>query len=69
MKLDRHMPDSGCETPNLLCVCPANVLFSEAQRKSMLSTIPLAVVRVLTLHCLAVAKAGGISFCFSALQQ
>lgn len=35
----------------------------------MLSVIPLAVLRVLTLHCSAVAKAGGISFCFSALWQ
>lgn len=35
----------------------------------MLSAIPLAMLSVLTLHCLAVAKAGGNSFCFSALWQ
>lgn len=35
----------------------------------MLSAIPVAVVCVLTLHCLAVAKAGCNSFCFSALKQ
>lgn len=35
----------------------------------MLSAVPLAVLCVLTLHCLALAKAAGNSFCFSALWQ
>lgn len=35
----------------------------------MLSAIPLAVLGVLTLHCLALPKAAGTSFCFSALWQ